>query len=37
MGIKLYVGQSATIEKNILHRYYQVGAKEIIVELVKSA
>ena len=36
-GITLYVGQSATIEKNILRRYYQVGAKEIIVELVKSA
>jgi hypothetical protein len=36
MGIALYVGQSATIEKNILHRY-QVGAKEIIVELVRSA
>jgi hypothetical protein len=36
-GITLYVGQSATIEKNILHRYYQVGAKENIVELVKSA
>ena len=36
-GITLYVGQSATIEKNILHCYYQVGAKEIIVELVKSA
>ena len=35
--ITLYVGQSATIEKNILHRYYQVGAKEIVVELVKSA
>jgi hypothetical protein len=31
--ITLYVGQSATIEKNILRRYYQVGAKEIIVEL----
>ena len=36
-GIALYVGQSVTIEKNILHRYYQVGAKEIIVELVRSA
>ncbi|MGC1131416.1 MAG: hypothetical protein WA941_01230 [Nitrososphaeraceae archaeon] len=36
-GIALYVGQSAIIEKNILHRYYQVGAKEIIVELVRSA
>jgi IMP dehydrogenase/GMP reductase len=36
-GITLYVGQSATIEKNILRRYYQVGAKEIIVELIKLA